>query len=41
MQPLKKGEVLGLWVWGLVIWMILAWVFQDIWWFRPLYRQLF
>ncbi|MDT8436443.1 MAG: hypothetical protein RRA92_06770 [Gemmatimonadota bacterium] len=40
MQPLKKGEILGLWVWVIVAWLILAWVFGDFWWFRPLWREI-
>jgi len=40
-QVLKKGEVFGVWVWGIAVWVILAFVFGDFWWFRPLYRQLF
>jgi hypothetical protein len=36
----KRGEVMGLWVWIAVAWLILAWVFNDFWWFRPLMRQL-
>jgi hypothetical protein len=38
---LKRGEVIGVWVWGIAIWIILAFAFGDFWWFRPLYRQLF
>jgi len=38
---LKRGEVVGVWVWGIVVWMILAFAFGDFWWFRPLYRQFF
>lgn len=38
---LKRGEVVGVWVWVIVVWIILALAFQDFWWFRPLYRQLF
>ena len=38
---LKTGEVVGVWVWGAVVWIILAFAFGDFWWFRPLYRQLF
>lgn len=38
---LKKGEVMGVWAWIVVIWVILAFTFHDFWWFRPLYRQLF
>jgi hypothetical protein len=39
-RPLKKGEVVGLWVWILVIWILLAYTFHDFWWFRPLARQM-
>jgi hypothetical protein len=38
---LKRGEVIGWWVWVVVIWVFLAWVFHDFWWFRPLWRQFF
>jgi hypothetical protein len=38
---LKQGEVIGVWVWGIVVWIILAFAFGDFWWFRPLYRQVF
>jgi len=38
---LKKGEVIGVWLWGIAVWIILAFAFGDFWWFRPLYRQLF
>lgn len=38
---LKKGEVLGAWIWFAALWVILAFAFGDFWWFRPLFRQLF
>lgn len=38
---LKQGEVIGVWVWIAAVWIILALVFGDFWWFRPLFRQLF
>ena len=38
---LKRGEVFGVWVWILVVWGILAVVFNDFFWFRPLFRDLF
>ena len=38
---LKKGEVVGVWVWVIAVWIRLAFAFKDFWWFRPLYRQLF
>ena len=38
---LKRGEVIGVWVWIIVVWIILAVVFQDFWWFRSLFRQFF
>jgi len=38
---LKRGEVIGVWVWAVVVWIILAFAFGDFWWFRPLYRQFF
>lgn len=41
MRPLKRGEVVGVWVWILVMWIILALVNHDFWWFRPLFRQYF
>jgi len=40
-RMLKQGEVIGVWVWGIVVWIILAFAFGDFWWFRPLYRQFF
>ena len=40
-RMLKQGEVIGVWVWGIVVWIILAFTFGDFWWFRPLYRQFF
>lgn len=39
-MTLKRGEVMGLWVWIAVVWLILAWVFKDFWWFRPFLREL-
>lgn len=38
---LKRGEVVGVWVWIAVMWAILAMVFKDFFWFRPLFRQFF
>ena len=38
---LKQGEVIGVWGWGVVVWIILAFAFGVFWWFRPLYRQFF
>ena len=40
-RMLKQGEVIGVWVWGIAVWVILAFAFGDFWWFRPLYRQFF
>jgi hypothetical protein len=40
-MSLKRGEVAGLWIWVAVVWLILAMVFQDFLWFRPLWEQVF
>lgn len=38
---LKRGEVFGVWVWVIVVWIILTMTFHDFLWFRPLFRQFF
>lgn len=38
---LKQGEVFGVWIWVIVVWVILAFAFGDFWWFRALYQQFF
>lgn len=40
-MTLKRGEIAGLWLWIGAAWIILAWVNQDLLWFRPIWRQIF